>query len=398
MSGRPAVTVIGCDGRAPSPRGAAALAAATLVLGARRHLDAAGVRGGEELVDVAAAVRRVAAHPGPAVVLASGDPGFFGIVRLLRAAGVDCEVLPAVSSVAAAFAAAGLSWDDATVVSAHGRELARAANVCRALPKVAVLTGPGAGPAELGAALAGEPVELVVAEALGSPAERVVRCTPAAAAGGRWAEPNVVLVLAADCSAREEGAPGWCAPPRRVPPRWALAEECFEHRDGMVTKAEVRAVALAHLGPGPGDLVWDVGAGSGSVAVECARFGAAAVAVDRDPDAAGRAGANAAAAGVRVRVVHGEAPSCLAALADPDAVFVGGGGPPVVAAAAARAARAVVVALAAVDRVAPCRAKLAAAGYAVGGSMLAPARLAELPDGASRLAAANPVFLLWGHR
>ncbi len=122
----------------------------------------------------------------------------------------------------------------------------------------------------------------------------------------------------------------------------------------MITKFEVRALALARLGPRLGDLVWDVGAGSGSVAVECARLGAAAVAVEKTSDGVERVRANAAAHGVDVQAVHGAAPTVLSRLPDPDAVFVGGGGgelPAIVAACARRARRTVVVALAALDRV-----------------------------------------------
>src|ERR1700722_4986486 len=126
------------------------------------------------------ALDALAAHDGDAVVLASGDPGFFGIVRALRDRGLDCVVLPAISSVAQAFAQAGLPWDDAMVVSAHGRELRAAVNVCRAHPKVAVLTGPGQGPAEIGAALAGWPRRLLVAEDLGAPGERLTEGSPPA--------------------------------------------------------------------------------------------------------------------------------------------------------------------------------------------------------------------------
>ena len=143
------------------------------------------------------ALDALAAHDGDAVVLASGDPGFFGIVRALRDRGLDCVVLPATSSVAQAFARAGLPWDDAIVVSAHGRELRAAVNVCRAHPKVAVLTGPGQGPAEIGAALAGWPRRLLVAEDLGAPGERLTECSPADAAQREWSDPNVVLSLAA---------------------------------------------------------------------------------------------------------------------------------------------------------------------------------------------------------
>jgi precorrin-6Y C5,15-methyltransferase (decarboxylating) len=179
---------------------------------------------------------------------------------------------------------------------------------------------------------------------------------------------------------------------------WALPDDAFAHRAGMVTKAEVRAVALARLAPRPGALVWDVGAGSGSVAVESARLGAAALAVERRPDDVARISENAAAHGVEVRVVAGAAPEALVGLPRPDAVFVGGGGADVVAGCAGVGAERVVVALAALDRVGPTRAALADAGYAVDGVQLAASRLAPLPDGAVRLAALNPVVLVWGTR
>jgi precorrin-6Y C5,15-methyltransferase (decarboxylating) len=391
------VTVIGVDARPLSAWAAARLAEATLVAGAARHLDALPLpenAARHVLGNVTPAVEEISRHRGRPVVLASGDPGFFGIVRLLRERGLDVAVEPAVSSVAAAFALAGLTWDDAVVVSAHGREPRRAVNACRALPKVAVLTAPGSGPAEIGAALRGWPRRLVVAERLGTPEQRITECTPEQAASRPWADPNVLLSLA------ERPVPdrGWVSPRRQAPSRWGLPEESYEHRDGMISKAEVRALALAHLGPGVGDLVWDLGCGSGSVAVECARFGAAVVAVDRDAGQCGRTRRNADDHDVEVRVVHADAPACLEGLPDPDAVFVGGGGADVVAAAAARGARTVVVALAAVDRVATVRDALRAASYEVGGTALTAARFGDLPGGATRLVAANPVFLIWGHR
>ena len=189
----------------------------------------------------------------------------------------------------------------------------------------------------------------------------------------------------------------WCWPlwPGIGDEGWALGEEAFEHRDSMVTKPEVRALALARLGPRPGTLVWDVGAGSGSVAVECARFGAAVIAVDRDPAQRARVTANARRHRTEVRVVGGAAPEALAGLPDPDAVFVGGGGLAVINAVAARRPGRIVVALAAVQRAGPAMEALAGAGYTVDGTLLQASRLAPLPDGAHRLAATNPVFLLW---
>jgi precorrin-6B C5,15-methyltransferase / cobalt-precorrin-6B C5,C15-methyltransferase len=412
------ITVVGMDG---SPLGAAAeaaLASATLVVGGSRHLAAlpalpalAGARGGPGarsmvLGELAPALDALAEHDGDAVVLASGDPGFFGIVRALRQRGLPAVVLPAVSSVALAFARARLPWDDAAVVSAHGRDLRPAVNVCRAHPKVALLTGPGAGPAEIGAALAGWDRRLIVCEHLGDPAERVTECSPAEAAGRTWEDPNIVLVLGGLPAATATGAPrgpdevsvtggvSWAWPRPATPGGWALDEGQFDSRDAVITKAEVRALALARLAPGPGMLVWDVGAGSGSVAVECARFGAAVIAVERDETRCERIRANARRHAVDVRTVHGAAPAALAGLPEPDAVFVGGGGLAVVEAVTARHPARIVVALAAIERAGPALAALSAAGYATAGTLVQAARLAPLPGDVHRLAATNPVFLL----
>ena len=204
------ITVIGLDGSPLSRRAAEAVAGATLLVGGRRHLAAVGATTSPRVIvlgPLRPALDALAAHDGEAVVLASGDPGFFGIVRALRERGLGCEVLPATSSVTLAFARAGLPWDDAVVVSAHGRELRAAVNVCRAYPKVAVLTGPGQGPAEIGAALACWPRRLLVAEDLGGPDERITDCTPADAAARTWTDPNVVLI------------PGRPGPTRSSPPR-----------------------------------------------------------------------------------------------------------------------------------------------------------------------------------
>jgi precorrin-6B C5,15-methyltransferase / cobalt-precorrin-6B C5,C15-methyltransferase len=429
------ITVVGMDGSALSPQAEAALATATLVAGARRHLTAVpaltapGRAQTILLGELAPALDALAAHDGDAVVLASGDPGFFGIVRALRERDLTFTVLPAVSSVALAFGRAALPWDDAVVVSVHGRDPRPAVNVCRACPKVAVLTGPGCGPAEIAAALDGWDRRLVVAEHLGTEDERITDCSLADAAARTWADPNVVLVLAgapgpgkvtnavfltkegderhiphqrpsagAGGLAGAEGSPGasWIAGGHGAAGGWALAEEEFDSRDAVMTKAEVRAVALARLGPGPGMLVWDVGAGTGSVGIECARFGAAVIAVERDMVRCERVRANATRHGTDVRVIPGEAPRALADLPDPDAVFVGGGGPAVIEAVAARRPARIVVPLTAVERAGQAIAALDAAGYATDGALVQAARFAPLPSGVHRLAATNPVLLVWG--
>ncbi len=405
------ITVIGMD---PTVR--PDLGDATLVVGAARHLSTVDTRARTVVLGpLGPALAQIRAHRGKVAVLASGDPGFFGIVRALRAAGLTPAVAPAVSSVGHAYARLGLPWDDAVVVSAHGRDPRPAVNACRALRNVAVLTGPGAGPAELGAALAGWTRTLVVAERLNTPDERVTRCSPADAAARTWADPNVVIVLderraaafdrsgsAGSGATHRPGpvaGPAWHNQPAAPPADgWARSEQSYAHRDSMITKWEVRALALARLRPTLGTLVWDVGTGSGSVAVECAGHHAAVIALDPDPDAGARVADNASAHGVDVRVVTGTAPEAYAGLPDPDAVFVGGGGVPALAGAAARRPATIVATYAAVDRMVAARAVLHDAGYAVEGVQLSSSRLADLPDGGVRLAATNPVFLLSGAR
>src|SRR3569833_1115150 len=386
------ITVVGCDGSPLPQRAMDRLDAAGRVAGGRRHLEAvrppAHVR---QVVmgDVAAALDQVGAA-GDAVVLASGDPGFFGFVLALRDRGLTPEVLPAVSSVAGAFARIGLPWDDAVVVSAHGRDPRTAVNACRAMPKTAVFTAPAYGPAALGADLAGWDVTLHVAERLGGPGERVTRCTPAEAAARSWEDPNVVLAARADAGAAARTHNQVAAPPR------AWTGDAYRHRAGMITKWEARAVAVARLRPTLGMLVWDVGAGSGSVGAECAAHHAAVSAGERDPDACDLIRRNAGPASVRV--VRGSAPEAFDGLPDPDAAFVGGGGLDALAGVLARRPETVVAPYAAVDRAALARRALADAGYSAEGVQLSASRFAALPGGSFRLAAQNPVFLLAGGR
>jgi precorrin-6Y C5,15-methyltransferase (decarboxylating) len=401
------ITVVGYDGRPVDLGSAPALA-----VGAPRNLAGAGIPAETPRIELGPlepaidAMADTVAAGGDIVVVASGDPGFFGVVRVLadHFGAERLDVRPAASFVAHAFARVGVSWDDAVTVSMHGQEggrsLRRAINTCLAHRKVAVLTAPGAGPAELGQGLIGTDRTMVVAEELGTAAERIHQVTPEVAACETWTGVNVTLVFGGRVSGGSvlSGSPRWYAGPTRAPNRWGLPETEFEHRDSMITKSEVRALALAHLGPGLGDLVWDLGAGSGSVAVECARFGAAVIAVERDAESCQRIRTNAERHGVDVRIVSGETPAVLAGLPDPDAVFVGGGGLGAVEAAAHRALRSVVVAVAAVDRVGPVQEALVDAGMRVEGRQLQASRLSALPDGSSRLAAANPVFLLWGDR
>ncbi|MFI8349602.1 precorrin-6y C5,15-methyltransferase (decarboxylating) subunit CbiE [Streptomyces sp. NPDC085596] len=335
------VTVIGWDGSPLTDAARGALGAATLVAGAPHHLALPEIPAAAERVrlgSVALAARRIAAHRGTAVVLADGDPGFFGVVRALRAPefGLEVEVVPGVSSVAAAFARAGMPWDDAHVVVAHPRTLRRAVNVCRAHTKVAVLTAPGAGPAELGLLLDEVHRTFVVCEELGTENERVSVLTSDNAPDHTWRDPNVVIVIGGPAAVVEGG--GWIAgrDPGTGPRGWTQPDEVYGGVLGEGENELLRAAQLARLGPRTGDLVWDIGCGSGAFAVEAARAGAAVLAVDQDPESCARTDAAARQFGVQLQIVRGEAPHILENLPEPDVVRVGGGGAAVVSAVADR--------------------------------------------------------------
>ncbi|CEG98155.1 precorrin-3B C(17)-methyltransferase [Propionibacterium freudenreichii] len=178
------------------------LATADLVVGGRRQLDDAGVPAAQrvELGSLAPAIERLKALDDDklAVVIASGDPGFFGILRPLRRAGLHCEVVPTITSLQAAFAAVALPWDDAQLVSAHSGGIETAIRIAGVHPKVGVLTAPGKGLAQLVAALRGRDKHFVVAERLGEADERVRVFDEAAALAvdeADLASPYVVLIL-----------------------------------------------------------------------------------------------------------------------------------------------------------------------------------------------------------
>jgi len=251
----PQVTVIGCDGRPLGPEAADALARAERVIGAPRHLSTVPIPAGAgriELKHLDEALDALGQHEGPAVLLASGDPGFFGIVRALRARGFTPRVIPAVCSVALAFAKIGLDWDDALVVSAHGRDPRRALAAALAHPKAAILTAPGTA-RDLARELQANGKTVYAAELLGTPGERV-----AEAAGRDLADPNILISLDEQAQTQQpqskqaQSPPRWLAGHPGAPDGWALPEDAFEHRDSMITKPEVRALVLARLGPGPG--------------------------------------------------------------------------------------------------------------------------------------------------
>ncbi|MFF8512443.1 precorrin-6y C5,15-methyltransferase (decarboxylating) subunit CbiE [Streptomyces sp. NPDC015492] len=400
------VTVIGWDGSPLTDAARSALSAATLVAGAAHHLALPEIPPGAERIrlgSVDLAARRIAGHRGTAVVLADGDPGFFGVVRTLRAPehGLEVEVVPAVSSVAAAFARAGMPWEDARIVVAHQRTLRRAVNVCRAHPKVAVLTSPGAGPAELALLLDGVHRTFVVCEELGTSREQVSVLTSDKAADHSWRDPNVVLVIGGTSG----GAPSapWLMGLDAAAPAvrgWGLpAEEYDPAAEGTPARAgedpSLRAAQLARLGPRTGDLVWDIGCAGGAFAVEAARFGAAVIAVDADATACARTEQAARRHGVRLQTVRGRAPHVLETLPEPDVVRIAAGGAALVTACTDRRPERIVAHASTRDEAEAIGAALADGGYTVESLLLQTVGL-DPHDWSER--ERSVVFLLFGRR
>jgi precorrin-6y C5,15-methyltransferase (decarboxylating) CbiE subunit len=258
------ITVHGLLG-APSAGLRAAAAAADWVVGGLRHLDALGVDESHRITlgALRPAIERISALPPEqrVVVIASGDPLYFGVVRALRSRGLRPQVITAPSSIAAAFAAVGLPWDDAVVVSVHGRPLAPAVNLARAHAKVAVFTSAEHGIRELAAALADLDRTYVLAERLGESDQRVQVLDTAAALAAEPRQPNVIVVLDRPPAESDADWPGSLAGPVRAP------------RPQVCPAA---AVAFARLLPEPGELLQASGPLAAEVAA-LARWAGAAV-------------------------------------------------------------------------------------------------------------------------
>jgi precorrin-6Y C5,15-methyltransferase (decarboxylating) len=322
------VVGIGADGwTGVGDAGRTAMEKADVVFGGARQLallpdDLAAARVPWPSPLVPAIPALLDAHRGRTVcVLASGDPMFHGIgSTLVGLLGADqVRVVPHHSSVTSATARLGWRAEDTEVVSLVTAPVAALQPLVQPGRRLLVLSAGADTPAQVAALLADRGYadsRLTVLEQLDGPGERRLTGT-----AGDWAHPvgDPLNVVAVECVA----APGAALLPRTP----GLPDDAYRH-DGQLTKREIRAVTLARLAPVPGQLLWDVGAGSGSIAIEWLRAHGScrAVAVESDDTRAARIGGNAAALGVPgLRVVTGRAPGALAGLPAPDAVFIGGG-------------------------------------------------------------------------
>ena len=394
------VTLIGMGSGQPENltlQGLAALRQADLILGARRLLAvlpagctenrAAAYRPDEvaELLQTSGAEN--------AVLVYSGDTGFYSgassMMEKLEALGVRARVLPGLSSIQLLAAALGRPWQGWNLVSAHGRICDPVAECMQGRPTF-FLTGGSEDPATLCAQLAAEgfgDVQAVVGQCLGTPEEKIFRGSVKELAAGRFNSLSVLLVEAV------EGLP------RRAP---GLPDEAFERGDVPMTKQEVRAAVLAKLAVRPEDILWDVGAGTGSVSVELALAAprGRVYAVECRPEGCALIKANREKFRTRNLVlVEGLAPDALSDLPAPDAVFIGGSKgslAAIVDAALDKNPDARICASAiALETLSAAVAALTAKGRTVQVSQIAVSR-ARAVGGLHLMMAQNPIYLITG--
>lgn len=391
------ISVVGiADAGAESllPPARAAVEAAAVLCGGERHLGFFPSHPGERVVikaDLEALYARLACEDRPVAVLASGDPLWYGIGPLLvqRFGQRRVRVFPNLSAVQLAFARLGLAWHDAVFLSAHGRPLDSILPRALMAAKAVVLTDGVNTPSAVAAALlaaGSDDAQVHVFEHLGGPAERHTETTLSGLAGHRFDPLNLVVLL---------------RPHSARPYPLGLPDACYAHRRGQITKAEVRAVSISKLGLRHDAVVWDVGAGCGSVAVEAASLAWAGTvyAVERDPAQVALLRQNRTAFGAgNVTVVEGEAPEALAGLPTPDAVFVGGSGGRLEAildavGAAIRPRGRTVLNLVALEHVGTVLGWARARGRAASVAQVSAAVSADTA-GLTRLSAQNPVFVV----
>jgi precorrin-6B C5,15-methyltransferase / cobalt-precorrin-6B C5,C15-methyltransferase len=307
---------------------------AELLIGARQSLTALASNKAEKIeigTDFDAVVRKIEAAGGKRVViLATGDPLFYGTARFLcdRLGKDRFEVTPHVSSMQLAFARVKESWDDAYLTNLATQPLELVVETARTAAKVGVFTTETAPPSAVAGALLDRKIDYFTAyvcENLGSPDECVTHGELAEIAKQDFSPLNVLILV------RKPDVPD--RPPAMIGHRlFGNPDETFlqsKPKRGLLTPAEVRAVALSLMDIGPTSTIWDVGAGSGSVAIEAAQIasGGRAYAIEMDPEDYALIAGNAERFGVRnLTPILGKAPEAWAGLGAPDAVFVGGTG------------------------------------------------------------------------
>lgn len=424
------LTIVGIGQKPLDDRAREAVASAEFILGSRRlievfasypeHGEAEGRTKRIDSVNETMRFIHEAFEKGTkdVVLLGSGDPLFFGVGRrAVEEFGPEVvEIIPDLSSLQVAFSRIKEPWDHALFVSLHAGpdplkrrrlryDLGDLPALARTHGTLGVLTDKENSPAVIAARfvdrdLRAAPVVLYVGERIGYPDERMTKGSPEEIAALSFGEPNVVIIR----KAGEGQSPAPWSPSSESGPRFGLRETEIAHSRGLITKDEVRAVAIHALRLPENGVLWDIGAGSGALSVEAARLcpGMEIFSVEKEPEQQGHIERNASrfAAG-NITLVRGEAPGVLPSLPAPDRVFIGGSGGGlrgIVDEVRSRMDRGIMVVNAAtLETLNEAISALEGAGFPVTVTEISVARSRPLSE-RRLMAALNPVFMVKGEK
>jgi len=302
------------------------IAAAEVLVGGERHLACFSESSAEKCViqnNLKAVTEKITAEKRRVVVLASGDPLFYGIASYLlnKIGAARLQVIPNTSAMQLAFARVKTAWHDALLVSCHAKPLRPHIQKIRGTQKVGIFTDQNNTPAQIATQLLEAGISdfrAFVCENLGGKDEQVIEADLSELPGRTFAPLNVLILI------KQE------RPVVSSTRRWSfgIPDSVFHQRQplkGLITKSEVRVISLSKMQVHPGDIVWDIGAGSGSVSIEAALLGAKVWAIEKNSGDIDIIQKNIAQFGAKnITVIHGLAPEALLDLPNPDAVFIGG--------------------------------------------------------------------------
>ncbi len=339
---------LGVEGRESlSTKALQLIQSAGLLIGGERQLQEFPEFGGERFVlkSNLKEMLQIINNVSPVVVLASGDPGLFGIADyLIRNLGRDAiEIIPNVSAMQWAFAKAKVSWNDARIVSSHGRGMDKVLEAAREAEKIGIFTSDGDEPSEIAKLLIDNGLKdftAYICEDLGMETEKVSEMLLSDIIGKTFAALNVMVLIKGTVQdlrtpplnpplikgGTKGGVESGLSPLKTL---FGTPDSEFAHSKGLITKEEVRAVTLVKLRLKDNSVVWDIGAGSGSVGIEAARLckNGKVFAIEKEPERVAHIRENIEKFGVNnIDVLEGKAPKGLECFADPDAVFIGGSG------------------------------------------------------------------------
>src|SRR3989338_830703 len=336
---------IGIEGKSSlSQRALGLIKGASMLVGGRRHLacfpefKGSKMPIGSNLYDVLKVLnlKSQITNRKSAVVLATGDPNFFGIADFIikKFGKKSVEIIPNASTLQAAFARIKENWNDARFLSLHGRDgnIDDAIDEIIKYAKVGILTAPENSPSKIAKAMVDKGIthyKTYVCEDLGTEKERITQGTLKQIAGKKFSPLNVmVLIKQQEVRGGRQGQNPQ-PPTSNLPPSFGIPDSAFSHSNGMITKEEIRVISLSKLKLKNDSILWDIGAGSGSLSVEAALLArdGKVFAIEKEKSRVTHIERNKKRfATTNLEVINKNALDVLKGLTTPDAVFVGGGG------------------------------------------------------------------------